>query len=151
MERSNKDVTKDLVSRIEEIEAKAELTTSEREAQKLLNERLGVCDLLAMKLAELRDLEFEVRGQGRREVLKDEAKSGAKSGDDDDGSERSDAAIVEENGRDRNASVDSTSDKSDAEDEEDPEPDESTWPLLYRILGVDPITPSDSMVSALSK
>lgn len=150
MERSNKDVTKDLVARIEETETKEELTASEREVEKLLNERLIVFDFLAMKLAELRDLEFQVRGEGRREVLKDEVELGAKSGGDD-GSERADTAAVKESGRGRIASVDSTSDRSDAEDEDDPEPDESTWPLLYRILGVDPNTPSGNMVSALNR
>ena len=61
VERSNKDMTKDLVSRIEEIESTSTLDAMDREMLQALNARLAVCDLQAMRLAELRDVEFTAR------------------------------------------------------------------------------------------
>jgi hypothetical protein len=66
-ERSNRDMVKDLVSRVEKIETSAELDATDRETLQALNARLAVCDLQAMRLAELRDLEVGAR-MGRKVI-----------------------------------------------------------------------------------
>ncbi|CAK4033583.1 Hypothetical predicted protein [Lecanosticta acicola] len=62
MEASNKDMTKDLVQRIERIEGQGHKTSSDREMLQALNARLAVCDHQQMRLTELRDLDRETNG-----------------------------------------------------------------------------------------
>ncbi|EME77727.1 uncharacterized protein MYCFIDRAFT_200167 [Pseudocercospora fijiensis CIRAD86] len=63
LELANKDMTKDLVQRIEKIENAGPLTAADREMLQALNARLTVCDRQGMQLTELRDLEahFDAR------------------------------------------------------------------------------------------
>ncbi|KXT15482.1 hypothetical protein AC579_3376 [Pseudocercospora musae] len=63
LELANKDMTKDLVLRIEKIENAGPLTPADREMLQALNARLTVCDRQGMQLTELRDLEaqFDLR------------------------------------------------------------------------------------------
>jgi hypothetical protein len=75
MERSNKDMTKDLVSRVEKIESSADaLDATDREMLQALNARLAVCDLQAMRLAELRDVEVMARSTQQKASEQDEVK-----------------------------------------------------------------------------
>lgn len=62
MEASNKDMTRDVVRRIERIESQGHKTSSDREMLQALNARLSVCDQQQMRLTELRDLDRETNG-----------------------------------------------------------------------------------------
>ena len=79
MEQSNKDMTKDLVLRVEKIESAANIEAADRELLQALNARLAVCDLQAMRLAELRDLEFFATGTKAKAFLDAEAGSSVKT------------------------------------------------------------------------
>jgi hypothetical protein len=68
-------MTKDLVSRVEKIESSVEaLDATDREMLQALNARLAVCDLQAMRLAELRDVEVMARGTQRKAAEQHEVK-----------------------------------------------------------------------------
>ncbi|OQO01605.1 hypothetical protein B0A48_12641 [Cryoendolithus antarcticus] len=158
MERSNKDIVRDLVARLESIEGSANLTATDREMMQALNARLAVCDLLAMRLAKLRDLEFQARGT--QEFLEVEAlpasrsksKSTAKPHEEDvepllrpaTPEDRNAKQAEEDEGADEElpTSHDTAEDDEEvqAESDEEAEPDKSTWPLLYQIIDVDPRT-----------
>lgn len=69
MEQSNKDMTKDLVARVEKVESAANLNAADREMLQALSARLAICDLQAMRLAELRDLELIARGTKEKVFL----------------------------------------------------------------------------------
>lgn len=72
MESLNKNMTRDLVQRIEKIEDQGVLTTTDRELLQALNAQLATCDRSGMQLAELRDLEQELDRRRRRDsVYKD--------------------------------------------------------------------------------
>ncbi|KAM3422095.1 hypothetical protein BST61_g2469 [Cercospora zeina] len=71
MEDLNKDMTRELIQRIENIESQDALTTTDRELLQALNAQLAKCDQSGMKLAELRDLEDELRHRRRDSGLKD--------------------------------------------------------------------------------
>jgi hypothetical protein len=120
MERSNKDMTKDLVLCVEKIESASPLDVTDREMLQALNARLAVCDLHAMRLAELRDVELTARSTMWKEPLESEAKSAVNEAEDDAGEH---TAHVE-----------------DEEYTEEPKIDKSHWPLLYCIMDVDPET-----------
>jgi hypothetical protein len=78
LERSNKDMTKELVLRVERIESlpAGSLGATDREMLQALDSRLAVCDLQAMRLAELRDLEFTARNTKERAYLEAEVNEG---------------------------------------------------------------------------
>ena len=74
MEQSNRDMTKELVSRVEKIESTPDLDATDREMLQALNARLAVCDLQAMRLAELRDVEVTARSTMHKESPEPKAK-----------------------------------------------------------------------------
>nr|OQO25724.1 hypothetical protein B0A51_04568 [Rachicladosporium sp. CCFEE 5018] len=160
MERSNKDVVRDLVARLERIEGSENLTATDRETMQGLNARLAVCDILAMRLAKLKDLEFQARGmqdflegetmpelrirtQSQPKKTRDEVdvepllrpatseEASAKQADEDESADEELPGNHRTNG---------SGEDDQAESGEDPEPDKSTWPLLYQMLDVDPKT-----------
>lgn len=156
MDRSNRDITRDLVRRIEDIES-ATPSTKDRELLQALNDRLAVCDGLAMRLAELRDLITSISKGSSAGNYNSSSNNRSISAPaiDTDAPERQRSAHPArfkshdsdpENGDDdgdeeeENASSDSPSDP-------DPEPDPRTYPLLYRILSIPPSTPASLMPS----
>ena len=154
MERSNKDMTKDLVSRVEKIESAPALDATDREMLQVLNARLAVCDLQAMRLAELRDVEVSARSTMQKESLEPEAESAedaveidagevAAHGDDGDEDESEES---EENDSDSASAARTSSEYS-----EEPEIDKSNWPLLYQIMDIDPETLDRDIEPMLNK
>jgi hypothetical protein len=159
MERSNKDMTKDLVSRVEKIESSVEaLDATDREMLQALNARLAVCDLQAMRLAELRDVEVMARGTQRKAAEQHEVKleksevepeehlppPGERTSHDED-----DVEGTGEHGSD--SASDSEDKDSGSEYFEDCEIDKSGWPLLYQILDVDPDTMTSDIEPLLNR
>jgi hypothetical protein len=69
MEKINKDMTKDLVERIERIENQGHLTKTDREVIRALGAQLTVCDRQGMQLAELKGLELELQQTRKRASL----------------------------------------------------------------------------------
>jgi len=144
MERSNKDMTKDLVNRVEGIESASELDATDREMLQALNARLAVCDLQAMRLAELRDVEFTARSTKQKEPQEPLVKS--------------DAGVAEHNAGEHTIHV-ADEDEAASEYESDtgseysdePEIDKSDWPLLYRIMDIDPDTLNRDIEPMLEK
>jgi hypothetical protein len=141
-ERSNRDMVKDLVSRVEKIETSAELDATDRETLQALNARLAICDLQAMRLAELRDLEVGAR-MGRK-VIGLRAEGVEEEEEEEDGLSDGDGDDFERVGEhDSNSACDSHSEDDDNNTtsstySSDLSPNTTTWPLLYRILDVDP-------------
>jgi hypothetical protein len=152
MERSNKDMKKDLVSRVEKIESAPDLDATDREMLQALNARLAVCDLQAMRLAELRDVEVSARSTMKKEALEVEGKSdrGAVENDVDDHSAHiDDADEQEETGENDSDSASASETHSEYSDE--PEIDKSHWPLFYQIMDVDPDTLDRDIEPLLNK
>jgi hypothetical protein len=166
MERSNKDMTKDLVSRVEKIEnaasldargARNALHATDREMLQALNARLAICDLQAMRLAELRDVEVMARSTMRK------AEEKAKAEPDMSKAEPEEEIVAERKPRDgedveKASEHDSVSPSSDSEDEDsgsenfsDCEIDKSAWPLLYQILDVYPDTLNSDIEPLLNR
>lgn len=139
MERSNKETTKDLVSRVEMIESASPLDATDREMLQALNARLAVCDLHAMRLAELRDVEVTARSTRKKEPLEPQAKSAVIKAEDDDG-EHAVHVEYEEEATGENDSDSATASETNSEYPDEPGIDKSHWPLLYRIMDVDPET-----------
>lgn len=140
MERSNKDMTRDLVSRVENIESAPALDATDREMLQALNARLAVCDLQAMRLAELRDVEVTARSTMQKEAVEPKAKPDVGVAVEHDAGEHS--ARVEDGdqeiGEEDSDSASGSETRSEYSDE--PEIDKSGWPLLYQIMDVDPET-----------
>jgi hypothetical protein len=159
MERSNKDMTKDLVSRVEEIESAPELDSTDREMLQALNARLAVCDLQAMRLAELRDVEVTARSMMKKEPqnepLKPEAKSDTNAAEHDADEHDADehAARVEDEDHEtgENDSDSASGSETHSEYSDEPEIDKSGWPLLYQIMDVDPETLDRDIEPMLNK
>jgi hypothetical protein len=159
MERSNKDMKKDLVSRVEKIESAPDLDATDREMLQALNARLAVCDLQAMRLAELRDVEVSARSTMKKEALEVEGKRerGAVENDVDDHSAHIDdadehaahAEDEEETGENDSDSASASETHSEYSDE--PEIDKSHWPLFYQIMDVDPDTLDRDIEPLLNK
>jgi len=156
LERSNKDMTKELVLRVESIESASAGNPEaiDREMLQVLNARLAVCDLQAMRLAELRDLEFTARGSRERTYLEAEVVEGSKTVGHEleeelaiggssnravDGLECNTKEPKPYNDTSRDSFENSEEDAT-SEDFEEPAIDKSAWPLLYRIMSVDPDT-----------
>jgi hypothetical protein len=157
MERSNKDMTEDLVSRVEKIESSADaLDAADRELLQAFNARLAVCDLQAMRLAELRDVEVMARSSQQKASVQAEAKPdtsvvepeeevvGERRPHDEDDVE----GVSEHNS---NSVSDSEDEDSGSEYFEDSEVDKSEWPLLYQILDVDPDTMASDIEPLLNR
>jgi hypothetical protein len=150
MERSNKDMTKDLVSRVERIESASELDATDREMLQALNARLAVCDLQAMRLAELRDVEVTARSTKQMQTLVPEAKSGADVAEHDAG-EHVAYADVEDADSAEHDSGSTFASETGSEYSDEPEIDKSNWPLLYRIVDIDPDTLNRDIEPMLDK
>jgi hypothetical protein len=150
MERSNRDMTKELVGRVEKIESASELDATDREMLQAINARLAVCDLQAMRLAELRDVQVTARSTMKKEPAEPETKSevGASEHDADEHS-----AHVEDEDEDTGDNDSDSASNSEAHSEysEEPEIDKSNWPLLYQIMDVDPETLDRDMEPILEK
>ena len=156
LERSNKDMTKELVVRVERIESVpvGRLEAADREMLQALNARLAVCDMQAMRLAELRDLEFTARHTKERVLLEAEVNDASKSA----GQEPEEELAVGHDSRNTFEGLDrdrkkpkhhnsiphddyeSSEEDTNSEYLEDPPIDKSAWPLLYQIMDVDPGT-----------
>jgi hypothetical protein len=135
MEKSNKDMTKDLVSRVEKIESASPLDATDREMLQALNARLAVCDLQAMRLAELRDVEVTARSTMKKEAVEPEVKPDAVTVEQDADEHVAHVEEEEETGEN-----DSDSATASGTHSEYSEIDKSHWPLLYRIMDIDPET-----------
>jgi hypothetical protein len=159
MERSNKDMVKDLIARLDKIEnLGAKKTATDRELEQALNARLCVCDLHVQRLAELRDEEFSARMTkdflepeiaGKASLGKRKAKEPAKAAEEpvleavlqpnESTQSEHEEEPVEEVVVGSRAHEDEDEDADDQDRyPEEPEPDKSEWPLLYRILDVSP-------------
>lgn len=169
MERSNKDMARELMNRIEKIESSAKLDPTDREMLQALNARLTVCDLQTMRLAELRDLEIAARKKSQ-DSQKPESENGEcveelpttapsalrqrqRQGDTSLAKTGHGASIAHDTDVEPNSEGQHSDNEeaSQEDDEEDSEADESEWPLLYRILGVDPKTSAGDMSSAVDR
>lgn len=160
MDSSNKDRARQISSLIEELGDK---TVGDRELLQALTARQVICDRHGMQLAELRDLEFEARGEREEVVLRPSESppraglSGASSLVDMD--LHADHAEPSSSAQDDDAASGSGSPQCMHQDdtavqdlEKDLEPDlTSSWPLLYRILNIDPKTPQDRFKPACDR
>lgn len=151
MERSNKDMTKDLVSRVEKIENAAPLDATDREMLQALNARLAVCDLQAMRLAELRDVEVSARSTMQKEPSVHEAKSAENTVEDDAGDHTVNIEDEEDTGENETDSDSASASETHSEYSEEPEIDKSHWQLLYKIMDVDPETLDSDIKPMLEK
>lgn len=162
MEVSNKDMTKELVTRIEQIEANT-TTATDREMLQALNARLTVCDIQAMRLAELRELEREARGD-KHEYLEEEDRgqkhtptavlTEAAPHHDEANLQKEGPTAVEQYDEEihvsglhntQNYLSDEDVDSHESDDDTRSLPDMSNWATPYRILGIDPKTPSEEI------
>ena len=154
MEQSNRDMTKELVSRVEKIESGPDLDATDREMLQALNARLAVCDLQTMRLAELRDVEVTARSTMQKEAAEPEAKSdaGAAEHDADEHSAHGGDGHEDEEENATESDRDSASaGKTGSEYSDEPEIDKSHWPLLYQIMDVDPVTLDRDIEPMLNK
>jgi hypothetical protein len=156
LERSNKDMTKELVLRLEHIESipAGNLEATDRKMMQALNARLTVCDLQAMRLAELRDLEFTARHTKERAYLKAEVNEGSKVASQEPEEElgighasKYEVKVTDGDTREPKQHNGGPHDGSEISEEDDISDDweelaidTSAWPLLYRIMNVDPNT-----------
>ena len=156
LERSNKDMTKELVLRVERIESVpvGRLEAADREMLQALNARLAVCDMQAMRLAELRDLEFTARNTKERVFLEAEVNEGFEMAGREPEEEIAvgnasrhafagldrDTEELRHHNDDPHEGFESSEEDTASEDLEDPPIDTSAWPLLYQIMNVDPGT-----------
>lgn len=139
VERSNRDMTNELVNRVEKIESATALDATDREMLQALNARLAVCDLQAMRLAELCGVEVTARSTMKKEPAEPETKSQG-DGTEHDADDRS--ALVEDGDEDTGENDNDSASDSEAPSEysDEAEIDNSNWPLLYKIMDVDPET-----------
>lgn len=168
MEISNKDMTKDLVLRIEQIEA-TDMAATDREMLQALNARLAVCDVQAMQLAELRELEHEARGE-HHEFLEPEKEpvpllhrsvSAPAAPETVEGEHAEGLALDEHATEDNpakprhNQAYYSDDDEYGHEIEDDVSeksvPDIENWPAPYRVLKIHPDTPDDEIEDLVKK
>lgn len=141
MEQSNRDMTKELVSRVEKIESAPDLDATDREMLQALNARLAVCGLQAMRLAELRDVEVTARSTMQKPP-EPEAKSDAGAAEHDTDEHSAHHGDGHEDEEETTTKSDRDSDsgsKTDSEYSDEPEIDKSHWQLLYQIMDVDPV------------
>jgi hypothetical protein len=156
LERSNKDMTKELVLRLEHIESipAGNLEATDRKMMQALNARLAVCDLQAMRLAELRDLEFTARHTKERAYLEAEVNEGSKVASQEPEEElgighasKYEVKVTDGDTKEPKQHNGGPHDGSEISEEDDISDDweelaidTSAWPLLYRIMNVDPNT-----------
>lgn len=144
----HKQIGRDLVFKIEQIENQDKLDAADRNMLQVLTTRLGVHDLQSARIAEFGDL------RAPKEFLKDEPDPQNKHSLTQPilapldsrklAAGKSSDSLVSTRG--------STSDERDSDDDDSYEfaeddngehsgVDKSTWPLLYRIVDLDPDTP----------
>lgn len=150
MERSNRDMTRDLVSRVEKIESASTLDATDREMLQALNTRLAVCDLQAMRLAELRDVELAARSTREKGSSGPEARSDVSAAEHDSGERHTRADDEDEESAEHDSDSVSAS-ETNSEYSDEPEIDKSDWPLLYQIMDVDPETLDRDIEPMLNK
>ncbi|KAK3715583.1 hypothetical protein LTR37_007071 [Vermiconidia calcicola] len=169
MNNEHKRIGKDLVLRIEQIEDQKSVEATNRTMLQELTARLGVHDLLTARLAEYRDLLLS-REEGRRGEWLDHEDKPSGSGSMAKGRRRSSntkptlqpwvgmgspppratptmpVSSATAGGwnqvQDQADTYDEEEQFEDEEEEEDTAIDKATWPLLYRIMDVDPKTPA---------
>ncbi|KAK3718723.1 hypothetical protein LTR37_004942 [Vermiconidia calcicola] len=172
MNNEQKRIGKDLVLRIEQIEDQKSVEATDRTMLQELTARLGVHDLLTARLAEYRDLLLSrEEGRSREWVDEGGAKGKGRRGSSNTqptlqpwvgmGSPPPRATAVQsptvpsssataggwtqvQDQMDTGGTCDEEEQFEDEEEEEDTATatDKSTWPLLYRIMDVDPKTPT---------
>lgn len=185
----HKQIGRDLVSRIEQIEQQKDLMAADRNMLQVLTARLGVHDLQSARIAELGDLLAPQEWLRAEELPKGvkpshKARTGsygtqsgtsalnqaAESGQTSPAAQSPESATASCQDRDVEAEsptslpvmatginyVEDEDDLSDEyeivhEDEEEPEVDKLSWPLLYRILDIDPDTPGHLFSDRLNK
>jgi hypothetical protein len=157
MERSNKNMTKDLVSRVEKIEGSPDaLDATDREMLQTLNARLAVCDLQAMMLAELRDVEVMARSTQQKASEQPEVKPDTSAAEPEEeivGEHKPhyEKDVEEVGEHDSDSASGSEDEDSGSEYFEECEIDKSGWPLLYRIMDVDPDTMNSDVEPLLNR
>lgn len=144
----HKQIGRDLVARIEQIENQAKLDAADRNMLQALTARLSVHDLQSARIAEFGDLrtpkEF-LEGEQAPQITKMPSRPVLETSDSHELVAGSWSDSLDREGG--TVEVDEDSDDDDSyeivenDDEEEAEIDKSTWPLLYRILDVDPSTP----------
>lgn len=165
----HKQIGRDLVFRIDQIEQQKNLTAADRNMLQALTARLGVHDLQSARIAELGDsrtpkewLEAEVVPKIVRPSFKTRSESSHSQNQtaaktqpllepvlapsEAFKSEAEVSALMPLYPRDESDVEDEDQDNASVEDgssddEEEYEFDKSSWPLLYRILDIDPDTP----------
>lgn len=163
MASSNKDRAREIGARIEDLVGRQDKTPTDRELLQALTARQAICDKQSMQLAELRDLEFEARGE-REEAFsrpseahaEDLGKSQTATSAGPPGlsgasslvdlryaaKDHEDMGKAQDNHPDPQGEIgeEHASEKDPSEHQVD---HTASWPLLYRILGVDPSTEND--------
>ncbi|KAK4888408.1 hypothetical protein LTR27_012685 [Elasticomyces elasticus] len=154
IESQGKRMSKDLARRIDDIEVKDNLDTTDREYLRHLNSRQVVWDRQVMQMAELRDLMFEARKTMTKDGSKPSVPRTALSPDPVAAISMSMMSMQIT----ATASTDDDSQRQDSHDGEageyedlEPEPDKSGWPLCYQILDIDPITQPRDFDAALKR
>ncbi len=171
MSTQHKQIGKDLILHIEQIEAQGKLDATDRTMLQALTARLAVHDLQSARLAEYRDLQLRDEGEGLREWLPKPKKSGlvstpvASTADEVDDVEnmpvidRSPATLEDlypdmygpggsaaSRGEEELSEPEAQVENDEfalSDDLDEDVPDKSSWPLLYRIVDIDPKTPND--------
>ena len=166
LERSNKEMTKELVQRVESIESvpAGKLGVTDREMLQALSARLAICDMQAMRLAELRDLELTARNTKERAFLKAEVNKGFKAVGQEPEEELAsghaseyatdglDGATkkIEHHVKALYDGFESDDEYAASQDFEETVLDKSAWPLLYRIMSVNPDSMAADMQSLVN-
>lgn len=168
MDNFNKDRARQIYSLIEDITEIEEKSVEDRELLQALTARQVICDRHGKQLAELRDLEFEARGEREEVVLRPSESppqqertlspqaglSGASSQVDLD-LHADDAGLPSSAQGEDTASGHVDQGDTAVQDlgkEKEAEPDlTSSWPLLYRILNIHPETPQDRFKPACDR
>ena len=156
LERPNKDMTKELVLRIERIEniPAGDLEVVDKEMLQALNDRLAVCDLQAMRLAELRDLVFIANYFKESTYMDADVNERSESAGQEPEEQvtighASKLTVREFDGDTREPKChtddpeygfDGSEEETLSENSEELMIDKSEWPLLYRVMNVDPNT-----------
>ncbi|KAK5709739.1 hypothetical protein LTR17_019500 [Elasticomyces elasticus] len=154
IESQGKRMSKDLARRIDDIEAKDNLDTTDREYLRHLNSRQVVWDRQVMQMAELRDLMFEAR--------KTMTKTGSKATIPGKVPSSNPVAALSVSMMSMNIAATATGDEEVehpgthegevVKDEDlELEPDTSGWPLCYQILNIEPTTAPRDFEAALKK
>ena len=176
----HKAIGRDLVHRIEQIEQQQNLTADDRNMLQALTARLGIHDLQSARIAELGDLLapsewLKVEEHPKGATSADKERTGSQAMEGTMPRESSPPAPLLEPATGSSQSSELTAgsspmslqptgsydviDEDDLadeyiiveEDDEDAGVDKSSWPLLYRILDIDPDTPDDDFNDRLER